>query len=85
MSFYQSKHPDLSIKANAQMSHARRRSQERLGRIVDVKAIAKAIRAGRSQFVERQSNRVSVHIVDGIRVVYDGMRGTVVTILPKEE
>ena len=44
MSFYQSKHPDLSIKANAQMSHARRRSQERLGRIVDVKAIAKAIR-----------------------------------------
>ena len=44
MSFYQSKHPDLSIKDNAQMSHARRRSQERHGRIVDVKAIAKAIR-----------------------------------------
>lgn len=51
----------------------------------DFTTMIREIRAGRAAFVERQSARVTVHRVtirdDEIDVVYDKVRGAVVTVL----
>jgi len=69
--------------------HAKRRLSERYGIAVDRVGLAEIvilIQAGKSRFVERQSNRVTVWDVpfrgQVVRVVYDTMRHAVVTALP---
>jgi hypothetical protein len=49
------------------------------------KELVKAIQRGDSTIIERQSHRVTVREVQGMRVVYDQLRKEIVTFLPKEE
>ena len=84
MVYYPKTLTDYSNKANAQEAHARRQAMERLGHPVDVKALTRQIRAGKSTFLSKHSNRVSLHEVQGIKVVYDRLRGTIITVLPME-
>jgi len=74
----------------SQRRHARHRAHERYG--IDVvpgvrKEIIAKIRSGRSQPVETQSLRISVHDVEIngqiVRVVYDRQRKELVTFLPR--
>lgn len=76
-------------KAEQQRKHAKRRIRERYGISVNrhqLRDIAEQIRQGRALFVERQSNRVTRWVVEyqgkKILVIYDSLRGNVVTALP---
>lgn len=71
--------------------HAKRRALERYGITLnrhDMRALVELIQSGRTEFVEHQSHRVSVHRVplgtQMARVVYDRQRQTIVTFLPPE-
>lgn len=78
-------------KARAQRAHAQRRLRERYGieatRTVYTRIIDQ-IQAGLSAFVERQSWRRSVHVVEvegqTIAVVYDRKRKELCTALPPD-
>lgn len=52
----------------------------------DVKSLVAQIQNGKAEFVDRQSNRVTLWIVEHqgtkIRVVYDKQRKSIVTCLP---
>lgn len=69
--------------------HAQRRAWERYGLAIDrglYRHLIKIIQAGNSTFLQKQTNRVSVHEVlyqdVTYRVVYDKSRKTIVTFLP---
>ena len=76
-------------KAKAQINHACKRLGQRYDIFADTKtieAMVKYIQDGNAEFIEKQSNRVSVFKVTwadkDIKVVYDKMRKTIVTALP---
>lgn len=73
----------------SQTLHAKKRAAERYGINLDKttrRAIKEQISQGKSKFIEKQSNRISVHEVEikgqQIKVVYDKNRKNIVTILP---
>ena len=78
-------------KEHAQRRHFNRRALERLGVKVNGRqydALVADIQEGRARFVERQSNRITVWRVEiegePCGVVYDKLRGTLVTVLTVE-
>lgn len=78
-------------KAKAQRHHAKRRAFERYGLQLNraaYQALVAQIHSGQSVCVERQSLRIAVHRVvyeqQVYHVVYDRVRKTIVTFLPKE-
>ena len=76
----------------AQRAHAKRRLQERYG--IELTAelrreLLSQIRSGEAKFLERQSRRLTIHVVKvgedvEIPVVYDSVRGEIVTVLLQE-
>ncbi len=82
----------MKSKAEAQRAHARRRSIERYGVGLTKAAereIIEKIQSGKATFLEKESNRISIF---GVRyageetvVVYDKTRGTVVTLMRRED
>lgn len=66
--------------------HFDRRCMERLGRVLDHKQLVRDISQGNIKFMMKQSNRVSVFILDIDEVVYrlfyDKSRQTCITIIP---
>jgi hypothetical protein len=77
------------IKRKKLERHGRMRGGERYGITLtqaDLLAMCDQIRLATGQFVARQSNRVTVWIVEHsgkhLPVVYDGQRQVIVTILP---
>ena len=81
----------LRSKKHAQRHHAKQRALQRYGwqfNRHDLNLLAKRIQRGDARFVEKQSNRVTVWDIDingeTARVVYDKLRGQIVTFLPKE-
>lgn len=78
-------------KKRAEIKHALRRAMERYGLHLteqDLNLIRKAIQAGASQCVNKQTWRVSVHDLrymdTDIRVVYDKERKSIVSFLTHE-
>lgn len=75
-------------KEYAQYRHAIRRAKERVGidlTITEIRALVKQIQSGGAEFVNKQTNRVSVfkltlHGKETL-VVYDSSRHTIVTFL----
>lgn len=72
--------------------HAKKRAEQRYGVTLNrhgLRDLVEDIRSGRAQFVERQSNRITLWFVQlgdkTARAVYDKQRGTIVTFLPLEE
>jgi hypothetical protein len=79
-------------KAKAQKAHARRRAVERFGVLLTSEAereIVEKIRAGRATFIRRESNRISlfgvIFVGQETVVVYDRLRGTVVTLMHRDQ
>lgn len=79
-------------KAENQRRHARQRARERFGLELDehqLRAVVNRIQRGESRFLEKQSNRVSLHQVEYMGaemvVVYDRRRKNVVTVWPSED
>lgn len=77
-------------KAKAQRGHAKRRAYERYGLVLtqhDLNVLVKRIRAGEGFIIERQSLRITVRALEVrgqvCHIVYDSVRGTVVSFLPK--
>lgn len=72
-------------KKKAIKAHFERRSIERIGVLLDEKELVKKIQANQLEFVERQSNRVTVfrHSFNGetYRLVYDKLRKQIITVL----
>lgn len=80
-------------KASNQVAHAKGRFLQRFGidlSNADYEAMVQQIRTGKATFIGKQSNRVSKFWVRvpshdlPLPVVYDKMRGTVVTVLRAE-
>lgn len=75
----------MANKRKAIKSHFQRRSLERIGVLLDDKELVKKIQANELEFVERQSNRVSVFRYKfrekSYRLVYDKTRKQIITIL----
>lgn len=78
-------------KASCQRAHAKRRALQRYSLILnrqDLDDIVSKIKSRDAEFVERQSNRVTIWRLSFketlIRVVYDSLRHTIVTFLPLE-
>lgn len=72
-----------------QRAHAKRRALERYGLTLNRHELEEMnAKARRAQVLERQSQRVTVRAIQVgpvyIPVVYDQVRGTIVTFLPKE-
>lgn len=81
------KRPD---KRKCQIKHAKKRAVQRYGlelSRIDVAQIIETIQRNGAQFIERQSNRVTVWSVPfedrNLKVVYDKMRKSIVTCLPE--
>ena len=79
-------------KSKSQKDHAIRRARERYGLYVtsnDYIEACRRIRGGKAKFVDRESNRVSRFRVElagmEVPVIYDSLRGTIVTVLPETE
>lgn len=74
----------MANKRKAIKSHFQRRSLERIGVLLDDKELVKKIQANELEFVERQSNRVSVFrykfYEKSYRLVYDKTRKQIITI-----
>ncbi len=78
-------------KGRAQKYHAKRRFRERLGcdwSSGRIQSLKYKIIFGKGEFIEAQSNRLSVWRVEGpgkklIDVIYDKDRKTIVTVLPE--
>lgn len=72
-------------KAKAQRKHARKRSYQRLGFVFDEKQAIADIKSQKAEFIEKQSNRVSVWKMeqDGTEfyAIYDKSRKTIVTVM----
>lgn len=75
-------------KKEAERTHARRRLYERFGLDLPLGKAKRQIIEGRSTFVRRVSNRVSIHKIvleaKEIIAVYDGKRKEIVTFLYPE-
>jgi len=78
-------------KTKALVRHAKIRARERYGISLDenkMRSIVRKIQMGHATFLKKQSNRVSIYLieVDGqmMRVVYDKLRKVLVTCLPME-
>ncbi len=73
-------------KAESLRLHFDRRCIERLGRVLDHKQLVRDISQGNMKFMMKQSNRVSVFILDidevAYRLFYDKSRQTCITIIP---
>lgn len=69
-------------KTKAERSHFNTRCLERLGSTCKQKDLRRLLREGKLEFVERQSNRVTVWRKDDVVFVYDKNRKTFVTALP---
>ena len=81
----------MTTKRKNQLHHFRERMKLRLGETISkgqYENLVNIIKSGQSTFVERQSNRVSVHDVHfngrEIRVVYDNNRKALVTVFKEE-
>ena len=72
-------------KRKAIKTHFQRRSLERIGVLLDEKELVKKIQNNELEFIERQSNRVTVfkyiHNEEPYRLVYDKSRKQIITIL----
>ncbi len=76
------------LKGYCQKQHAIKRARERYDSELtesDYDKMVKTIREGRSKILFRESRRLTHHEVDGMHVVYDSTRGTIVTFLPHKE
>jgi hypothetical protein len=80
----------LKNKVFSQQKHAVRRAEERYGLHLsgsDLNGIKNQIQNGGAEFLEKQTNRVSVFSVatpnGSVPVVYDNQRHTVVSFLPE--
>lgn len=78
-------------KKKCQMRHFKTRWLQRTGDLLDSNmydTMIEMIQRGKTQLYDKQSNRVSVHVVtlgsESHRVVYDRFRKQIVTVLPKE-
>ena len=72
-------------KRKAIKTHFQRRSLERIGVLLDEKELVKKIQNNELEFIERQSNRVTVFRYEYrgnfYRLVYDKSRKQIITIL----
>lgn len=84
----------MKTKIFNQRIHAKKRLQQRFGINInrhEYQELVKQIKCGRAKFLKRESNRVTLFLVEWqgryIRVVYDGIRKNIVTALscPCEE
>lgn len=77
-----------SNKAKAQKRHSTIRALQRFGISLDHKKAIEAIQGNTATFIERQSNRLTVWLIEQdskrFPVVYDSTRKTIVTVLPNE-
>jgi hypothetical protein len=78
-------------KVRSERIHAKRRALERYGVAFsndDLQDIVRKIQAGKATLVGRQSNRVTVWIVEHadmrLMIAYDKSRSSIVTFLPVE-
>ena len=78
----------LRNKKEAQRKHFERRSIERVGVLLNQKDLVQQIQSGGLEFIERQSNRITLyrlnHLEKFYRVVYDKNRKQVVTIMEEQ-
>jgi hypothetical protein len=79
-------------KKTSQKTHMKRRTLERFGMALnrrDLDEMTSMIQAGRSEFIDRRSNRTARHRVEfngvSMDVIYDNARKTVVTALFADE
>lgn len=79
----------MPSKKKAIKTHFQRRSLERIGILLDEKDLIKKIQNNELEFVEKQSNRVTVFrfsYQDKIyRLVYDKTRKQIITVLFEKE
>lgn len=79
----------MTSKKKAIKSHFQRRSLERIGVLLDEKELVKKIQNNKLEFIERQSNRITVFRYKYqnkiYRLVYDKTRKQIVTILFEKE
>ena len=72
-------------KRKAVKAHFQRRSLERIGFLLDEKELIKKIQNNELEFIERQSNRVTVFKYERggkfYRLIYDKARKQIITIL----
>lgn len=75
-------------KKQNQKFHAELRSVQRFGFMIDVEKAIKDIQSQKARFVERQSLRCTLWVIEQngkeMTVVYDRMRKMIVTVLPEE-
>ncbi len=78
-------------KSQSQRKHTMQRALVRFGLEVSnslYSSMIEAIQSGAAEFLERQSNRVTVWAVDAegecVAVAYDKLRGTIATMMPVE-
>jgi hypothetical protein len=78
-----------SSRSRAIKKRAKRRAYERLDgfqlSMNKHKELVKLIQANKLEFVERQSNRVTVWKYEDYKVVYDSFRKLIITFLPGEQ
>ncbi|EFK97107.1 hypothetical protein LDC_0880 [sediment metagenome] len=79
-------------KEKAQIRHAKMRASERYGLNLsdhEYFNLCNIIRKGGARIVDKQSNRVSIHELSwkniDMTVVYDKLRGTIVSFLPNSD
>ena len=76
-------------KKECQVVHFQKRCIERVGKLLDRKEIIRQIQDGKLEFIERQTNRVSIwkYPLEGkdYKIVYDKLRKQVVTIYELDE
>lgn len=82
----------MSLKAKNMKHHAKMRAFQRFGIRLDENThnqIIKKIQKGEAQFIEKQSNRISLFWVDynemKLKIVYDKERKLIVTVMGREE
>lgn len=79
----------MANKKKAIKVHFQRRSLERIGVLLDEKELVKKIQNNELEFIERQSNRITVFRYKYqnkiYRLVYDKTRKQIVTILFEKE
>ena len=79
----------MPSKRKAQKQHAKKRARERYGLLVnkiDIENLINAIQNNKGEFIYRSSNRATVWKLKckgkEVLVVYDKLRGQIVTFLP---
>lgn len=83
------KRKKINSKKEAQRHHFEMRTLQRVGQVLNQKELIWKIQNGELEFIERQSNRVSLfrYVINGTayKIVYDRQRKQVVTILYEVE